>query len=121
MIQTNETRRAGDAAGLWNASLLGSIDDPRFSNSSLYVQDAIDDLRDEYAVYGLESAAKSGWRVTSAILLRAVDDLDRGDIAGAEYHRQIARLQFIDGNAAFRALPDVIEMTCASIRAEAAR
>ena len=98
---------------------LNSNDDTIESNST--VQAAIDNFREDFAAAATESLTKSGWRVASAMLTRAIEDLEACNLVDAFRHKEIARHQFNDACATFREIPGAVEVICASIRAEAAR
>jgi hypothetical protein len=113
MTPSNETRRAGGAAGPGNTSLPGGIDDgPSIAPETAPAQEnlllgAIKALSaEEIRAAALENIplmlAASGWRSTAAMLTYAAGCADAGVFFGAERNRQRARELFIEGNDAFR-------------------
>jgi len=95
-LTSNKNPAAGDAAGLWNASLLGGFEAPELAPKSPHVQAAIASLQREFIAEALRIASVKAWH--------AADDLDLGDDACARRSIRIAIQNLREAATGFRQL-----------------
>jgi hypothetical protein len=101
--------RVADAVLGARCFLLDGENSPSDTKSTPPLQAAIDDLQRDFETDESFLLTAIGWRHAAHLLIRAAEDLDLRDYAGAEHNRQQARQRFIDGNTAFKRLPAASE------------
>ena len=110
MSQSNETRRAGGAAGLGNSSSV-TADGSENIHSQSAPQEATAALQRDFIAEAL--------RVASIKAAHAADDVLLGDDVGAEREIRQAISHLRAGSATFREMQGAFEGSAASRRSEA--